>query len=183
MDGHSEVERLARDVRHRGPIFSVVREHIRLPSGLEQDLEIVEHDGAVAVAALTAEGSMVLVRQYRHAVGRSLLEVPAGRLEPGEDPAAAAHRELEEETGLKAGSLTLLREFFPAPGFCSEHMTLFLARDLSPAGAGRLSPDADEELEVLELPPAEVLCRSLDAKTLVAAALLMSATAVQERVT
>lgn len=174
MNADRGVERITSEVRHAGPIFRVLRERIRLPSGLEQDLEIVQHDGAVAIAAVTAGGSMVLVRQYRHAAERTLLEVPAGRLEQGEDPADAARRELEEETGLRAGSLEPLAEFYAAPGFCSERMSLFLARDLAPAGADRLAADADEELEVLEMAPADVLRRCLDAKTLVAAGILLA---------
>lgn len=163
------VEVLSSQLIHSGPIFSVVRETVRLPSGLEQALDFVRHGGAVAVAALDQDGRMVLVRQYRHATGETLLEVPAGRLEPGEDPERAARRELEEETGLRAQRWTFLTRFFAAPGFCSERLVLFLAEELSPAGSDRLAADQDEEIEVLRLEPRVVLERACDAKTLLAA--------------
>jgi len=158
---------------HCGRIFDVTRERVRLPSGLEQELEIVRHAGAVAIAALDADGRLVLVRQYRQAVGQWLVEVPAGRLEPGEDPEVAARRELEEETGLRAARWSTLARFWPAPGFCSEQMTLFLAQDLAPAGAERRAHDVDEELEVVRMTPAALFEESRDAKSLVAAAYLM----------
>jgi len=175
MDDDATVELVSSTTLHRGPIFSLQREHIRLPSGLEQRLEIVHHAGAVAVAAVDSEGRMLLVRQYRHPAGTWLVEVPAGRLEPGEDELTAARRELEEETGHRATHWTLLRHFWPAPGFCSERMTLFLAQGLQEAGSSRLEHDPDEELELLRLTPREALERAQDAKTLVAAAELILA--------
>ncbi|MEO0649384.1 MAG: NUDIX hydrolase [Planctomycetota bacterium] len=162
-----------REVHYRGRLVDVVTESIRLPSGVEQHLEIVEHGGAVAVAPVDDQGRLVCVRQYRHAARDWMVEIPAGRLEPGEAPLAAAHRELEEETGMRAGTMEQLTGFYPAPGFCSEFITLFVARDLRPAGADRLAPDADEELSIVRLTPIELIdlpCR--DAKSLVAAALL-----------
>lgn len=150
----------------RGRIFDVVREVVELPSGLRQELTIVRHPGAVGVVALQADGRVTLVRQYRHAIGRELLEIPAGRLEPGEAPHRAALRELEEETGYRAGSLESLGSFFPAPGFCSEELHLFLARELAWAGPERAAHDVDEELatEFLPLPEALERC-SQDAKS------------------
>ena len=175
MDHDPAVELVSSATLHRGPIFWLQREHIRLPSGLEQDLEIVRHAGAVAIAALDAEGRMLLVRQYRHPAGTWLVEVPAGRVEPGEEELSAARRELEEETGHRAAHWSLLRRFWPAPGFCSERMTLFLAQGLEEAGSSRLEHDPDEELELLRLTPREALERAQDAKTLVAAAELLLA--------
>lgn len=149
-----------------GRIFAVVREVVELPSGLRQDLAIVRHPGAVGVVALQPDGRVTLVRQYRHAIGRELLEIPAGRLEPGEDPRAAAARELEEETGYRAGTLESLGSFFPAPGFCSEELHLFLARDLTLAGPERAPHDADEELDTVLLALPEALARcAQDAKS------------------
>ena len=161
-------------VRHselllRGRVFDVLATKLTLPSGVEQDLWTVEHPGAVAIAAVTDAQELVLVRQYRHAARERLLEIPAGRLEPGEEPLAAARRELAEETGRRARRWRLRGTFLPAPGFCSERIHLFEARQLE---VGPAQPDADEELEVLSLPIAKVLEAAIDAKTLLAAALL-----------
>lgn len=161
---------------HAGRVFDVVRETIVLPSGLEQVLEIVDHPGAVAVAAVDERGELLLVRQYRHACGDWLLEIPAGRVEPGEDRLVAAMRELEEETGHRARHWEVLREFFAAPGFCSEWLTVFLARDLVAVGEGALEKDHDEELEIVRRAPATLFDGDVrDAKTLIAAALLTRA--------
>ena len=167
------VELVSRETRYSGRIFEVHHEHVRLPSGLEQRVDVVRHAGAVAVAALDTDGRLLLVRQYRHPVGDWLVEVPAGRLEEGEDELEAARRELEEETGFRARRWSLLRRFWPAPGFCSERMSLYLAQDLEPAGDRRRAPDPDEEIELERWPPEQVLARCRDAKTLVAAAQLI----------
>ena len=164
---------LARRTAFHGRIFDVVLERVRLPSGLEQELAIVEHPGAVAIAAQFDDGDLLLVKQYRHAVREWMLEIPAGRLERNEDPLAAARRELEEETGYRARSWRELLRFYPAPGFCSERMVLFVARDLELVEHGRRPHDADEEIEVVRLPLRDVLRRaSGDAKTWIAASLL-----------
>lgn len=174
MERHPDVELLASETAFRGPIFDVVLESVRLPSGLRQDLAVVDHRGAVCVAPVLADGRILCVRQYRHATGEWLVELPAGRLEADEDPLAAARRELEEETGFRAGRFGPPREFYPAPGFCSERMTLFAAFDLEPVAGGGLACDADEELAVARLSAAELLDSARDAKTLVAAGLLLA---------
>lgn len=155
-----------------GRVFAIVEESVRLPSGLRQDLALVVHPGAVAIAAEDERGELVLVRQYRHALGRWLLELPAGRREGGEEPLTAARRELEEETGFAAREWTLLQEFVPAPGFCSEVIWIFHARGLTPV-ANRKAHDADEEFELERHSPAALLAGATDdGKTLLAAALL-----------
>jgi len=168
-----------------GRIFDLVQESVRLPSGKRQDLVVVDHPGAVAIAALDARGEMLLVRQYRHATGDWLIEIPAGRLEKNETTPGAAERELEEETGYRAHEWRRLCEFYTAPGFCSERMTVFLARTLELA-RDRRPADDDEEIELLRAAPREVLSGSLrtsagvvpiaDAKTLLAAALVCELT-------
>jgi ADP-ribose pyrophosphatase len=160
---------LRSETLHRGRVFDVVREEIELASGLRQSLSIVRHPGAVGVVALFPDGSVALVRQYRHAIGRELLEIPAGRLEAGEAPESAALRELEEETGLRGSHPESLGSFFPAPGFCSEELHLFVVRDPRPAGVDRAPQDADEELSVRIVPLALALelC-SQDAKSWIA---------------
>lgn len=153
-----------------GSIFDVVSARLTLPSGIEQALLVVEHPGAVAIAPVTAAGELVLVRQYRHAAREVLLELPAGRLEPGESPLTAARRELAEETGYRARQWRELATFLTAPGFCSERIHLFEARELE---AAPQSLDPDEDLEVVILPPAHVLALARDAKTLLAASWLL----------
>lgn len=153
-----------------GAIFDVVAARVTLPSGIEQELLVVEHPGAVAIAPVTDTGELVLVRQYRHAAREVRLEVPAGRLQPGEAPLAAARRELAEETGRSAGRWRELATFLPAPGFCSERIHLFEARELTTVPQ---CLDADEELEVVLLPPERVLALARDAKTLLAASWLL----------
>jgi ADP-ribose pyrophosphatase len=153
-----------------GRIFDVVAARLTLPSGIEQELWVVEHPGAVAIAAVTEAGELLLVRQYRHAARTVTLEIPAGRLEPGESPLAAARRELAEETGRSARSWRSLSTFLPAPGFCSERIHLFEARELEPCAS---EPDADEDLEVVSLAPERVLEETGDGKSLLAAALLL----------
>lgn len=163
-------ESLERRTLHIGRVFQVEHEHLRLPSGLEQRLDLVIHPGAVCVLAETRPGYALAVRQYRRAVEAHLLEIPAGRLEPGEDPLVAARRELEEETGHRAERWTPVFDFVPAPGFCSERLFLFLAQDLTPAISDRLPPDEDEELEAFEVPVDGLLeARPIDAKTWMAA--------------
>lgn len=172
-DVPEEVERLSRRQIHDGLIFRVVHEEIRLPSGMRQSLDLVEHAGAVAIAARDDEGRLLIVRQYRHALGGWTREIPAGRLEPGEPPQEAARRELEEETGFRAREWELLQVIAPAPGFCSERIHLYRAGGLEPVVGGGLACDADEELELERATPEELLSGGYeDAKTLVAAALL-----------
>jgi ADP-ribose pyrophosphatase len=133
----------------------------------EHEREIVEHPGAVAIVATDREGMLTLVRQRREAVRAELLELPAGTLEPGEEPLACARRELEEETGLTGGSWRRVTAFFTTPGFCRERMHLFFAEELE---RGEASPESDEELEVVRWRKDEIaerLNELADAKTLV----------------
>ena len=135
-------------------------EEIELPSGRRSKLELVSHPGAVAIAALSDAGEVLLVRQYRHATGgRWLLEVPAGKLDPGESPESCARRECEEETGFRPERLDALGGIWTTPGFTDEWIHLFLARDLAP---GRQNLQEDEALSVERLPLVEALRFALD---------------------
>jgi len=174
MRRHPDIELLESQTIHAGRIFEVVRESLRLPSGMRQELDVVDHGGAVAIAAEFRSGELLLVRQYRHAAGDWLVEVPAGRVELGEERLAAARRALEEETGHRAGRWEELATFLPAPGFCSEEITLFHAQDLEPVPGGGLAADEDEEIELVRLEPRDLLNATRDGKTLLAAALLSS---------
>src|SRR5579884_1950441 len=132
----------------------------------DNEREIVEHPGAVAVVAVDSEGYVTLVRQLREATRRRLLELPAGTAEPGEEPLATAQRELQEECGLTGGRWRELAAFWTTPGFCRERMHLFAAEEVE---RGEASPADDEELEVVRWPVEDIGARLdeiEDAKTL-----------------
>jgi ADP-ribose pyrophosphatase len=132
----------------------------------DHEREIVEHPGAVVIVAVDEDGRVALVRQLREATRKQLLELPAGTLEPGEEPLTTAQRELAEETGLTGGEWREVTRFWTAPGFCRELMTLFFAEGVQPGAA---TPEADEELELVPLPIEEIKSRLgeiEDAKTL-----------------
>ena len=142
---------------HRGHYLTFRVDTIERADGSRGTREVVDHPGAVAILAIDDADRVLLVRQYRVAVGEALLEVPAGTLDITddgsiEDPGVAAPRELEEETGMRAGSWRHIASFFTAPGFASELMHLYLATDLRAADGERLHPDADEHL-LLERTP------------------------------
>lgn len=167
---HRDVQLLSEERLHEGVVFDLLRQRLRLPSGLEQSLDLIAHSGAVCVLARDESGRVLLVRQYRAAASAWLEEIPAGRLEPHEDPLVAARRELEEETGYRAARWRHVRTFFVAPGFASEVMHLFEATELSAVPGGGLACDDDEELSFRWAEPAELLTlEPQDAKTLVAA--------------
>ena len=144
----------ARDV-YKGRIVHLTIEEVRLPNGHRMELEIVRHPGAAAVAALDAGGAVTLLRQYRHAAGGYLWEVPAGKLDPGEAPLACAARELQEEAGVAAGSLEAVGSIVTCPGFCDEVIHLFVATDLRPVSQ---TLGADEVIDaVRSVPLAEAM--------------------------
>lgn len=135
-----------------GLLLTVEVHRVKLPQGFTSVREVVRHPGAVVVVPFTADGRLVLVKQFRFAVGEALYEFPAGTLQDGEAPAACAARELREETGLE-GTLISLGHFYSAPGFCDERLFCFLAQELL---SGQASPEADEALEVVYWSKAQV---------------------------
>jgi ADP-ribose diphosphatase len=134
----------------------VSTERVTLPNGHTTELDIVHHPGAAAVVPFTAPDEVLLIRQFRHAAGGHILEVPAGKLDAGEAPETCAARELEEEAGQRAGRLEALGWIWTTPGFTDERIFLFAAFDLTRVGQ-RL--DGDEVIEVLRMPLAEALER------------------------
>ncbi len=153
----------------RGRVLNLRLDTVQLPDGETTLREIAEHRGAVAIVPLDERGQVTLVRQWRAATGRVMLEIPAGTLEPGESPEAGAPRELAEETGLQAARLEFLTRFFPSPGVLSEEMFLYLARGLT---RGMQNLMGDEDIEVVELPLDDARARIAageiaDAKTII----------------
>ena len=156
---------------YEGRILNLRRDKVHVHSGQESFREIVEHNGGVAIAAVTDEGKMVLVRQYRKAAGKDLLEVPAGKIEQDEkDHLLVAIRELKEETGYTAGRMTFLSAFYTSVGYSTEIIHLYLAEHLT---AGETCFDEHEAIEIEEYTLGELMSmiRSgevCDAKTIAA---------------
>ena len=167
MDSTPEV--ISSEERFVGRVFRVRTDEIVFPDGGDARLDIVEHRGSYAIIATPAPDTLVLVRQYRHAVGRELWEIPAGTAEPGEGLLEGALRELAEETGYRAAAARLLGSFYMTPGFCNEIMHLVHADELTP---GETSFDEDERIVVQNFTIDEIqqLVRNgeiADAKTLI----------------
>ncbi|MFK2824277.1 NUDIX hydrolase [Bacillus sp. B190/17] len=133
-----------------GKVIQLQVDDVKLPDGNEAKREIIKHPGAVAVLALTNEGKIVLVEQYRKALERSIIEIPAGKLEKGEGPEATARRELEEETGYVCQNMKLLQSFYTSPGFADELVYLYMAEGLVKKEES-LPPDEDEFVELMEV--------------------------------
>ena len=144
---------------------------VRLPSGRQTVREVVEHPGAVAIVPVTDDGRVLLIRQYHHAIGRALLGLPAGTLEPGEPPEETARRELIEETGYSAGRLTELVSYYVSPGYTDERLTIFRADECCPVG-GVASRDEVSDVVPVSIATIPTLLgpsanRIEDAKTLI----------------
>jgi len=139
---------------YRGRVVNLDVHAVRLPDGSESQREVVRHVGAVGVVAVDADAHVLLVRQYRSGAGQIMIEIPAGLLEPGEDPAQSAIRELREETGYRPTSLEPLGGVHAAPGYTSEYIHLFYAPGYEFAP---LEQDADEFVEALRVPLQEAL--------------------------
>lgn len=139
---------------HDGKVVKLSVDRVELPDGSVTELEVIRHQGAAAVVPLTADGDVLMVRQYRHATGGWLLEVPAGKLDPGEAPDICAARETEEEVGYRVGRLDPLGWIWTTPGFTDEKIWLYLARDLVP---GSQNLDGDEVLSVEKMPLVEAV--------------------------
>ncbi len=157
-----------------GYIISLRQDTLKLPDGMTVTREIVEHNGGVTIACLPKPGQIILIRQYRYPIDKEIIELPAGRIELGEDPLVCAQRELIEETGYKASSWEEVARFYSAPGFCNEMLYLYKASDITFLGKNL---DVDEETEVLILPLEDAweLCLTgeiQDAKTIAGLALL-----------
>ncbi len=126
---------------------------VRTADGRETTREVVEHSDCVAIVAIDADNNVLLVKQFRKAVEKELLEIPAGGIEPGEDPVAAVRRELQEEAGYLPGKVEKLGGFYSSPGFCTEYLYLYLATELTP---GRLFAEDTAGIELVRTPVSDI---------------------------
>lgn len=162
----------------KGRVFNVYTDTIVEPNGHRNTKDVIRHNGSVVILAVDetvnpADPDVILERQYRHAVGQYLIELPAGTRDPGEAPLAAAKREMIEETGYRAKRWTMLVRYFASPGFLAEWMQIYLARDLS---AGEAHPELDEQIEIIRMPLSKAMSlvrdgKIHDGKTLIALSL------------
>ena len=155
----SEEKLLSSNRIYSGKVLKLDLDTVALPNGRTTELEILRHPGASAVVPLKEDGSVVLIRQLRHAAGGFIYEIPAGKLDPQEDPKDCAGRELEEEVGYRAGSLELLTSIWTAPGFTDEVIHIYLGTHLE---VGKQNLDQDEILEIVEWPLEEAMAKILD---------------------
>lgn len=154
---------------YKGRVVHLCVDTVLLPNGVTVDLEVVRHPGAAAVVPLKPDGTVVLIKQFRHATAGYIYEIPAGKLDPGEQPLACAERELEEEIGYRAGRLDLLSSIYTAPGFTDEVIHIYRGTELT---RGQQHLDRDEVLDVVEMPLAKAITmiqqgEIVDAKTIV----------------
>lgn len=163
-------KQLSRIEIYRGKIFDVYQDQVELPNGRSTQLDVVEHEPAVTILPVDADGQVWLIQQYRYPVNEMLLELPAGVMENGESAEICAARELREEIGMAAEELTALGGFYLAPGYSSEYLYVFLARGLTPDS---LPQDEDEFIQVEKVGVEEMremirLGKIRDAKTIAA---------------
>ena len=162
-------------VSFAGKVFSVTTDTVTEPGGVTSTRDVIRHNGSVVILAVDASGNakdptVLVERQYRHAAGQFLLELPAGRIEPGEAALAAAKRELIEETGFRARRWSRLVRYYASPGFLAETMQVFLAEEIR---AGVAQPEPDEKISLMQIPLSELIDliqtgKVLDGKTILA---------------
>jgi ADP-ribose pyrophosphatase len=162
-------KRVSGNTEFTGKVFSVRRDIVELHTGKRVEREVVEHSGGVVILPFTDSGKILMVRQYRYPLAKTMLELPAGKLEPGERPRAAAKRELAEETGCTARKLLYMGVIYPSPGFCDEVLHMYAAIGLK---RGKSNPDEDEYLTMtsmsLDKVTGMIMSNAIkDAKTLV----------------
>ncbi|MBY6436133.1 NUDIX hydrolase [Rhodococcus kroppenstedtii] len=183
MAERHDFEVLGSELEYQGAILALRRDRVAMPGGRTAEREVIEHHGAVAVVAIDDEDRIVLIEQYRHPLGRRLLELPAGLLdEPGEDPVDAVGRELTEETGLAAESFSVLVDVAASPGFTDETVRIFLAEGLSEVDRPE-ARDEEADIELVRLSVEDALARVLSGEIVNASAVagILAVAAVRSR--
>jgi len=153
----SHAKTLRSETLYNGTVFNLVVDEVEYPSGNRSVREVAEHPGGAVVVPLLDDGSVLLVNQFRYPVKKNLFELPAGKLAAGEDPKVCAARELEEETGYTAGTLTKLTAIYTTPGFCTEQLHLYVATDLKKLPTGQRLEEGEMDLTVKAIPIDEVI--------------------------
>jgi len=148
-----EEKTLSSQLIYEGRAVKLRVDTVKMPSGRETTREIVEHGDCVAIVAIDAEGNVILVNQFRKPVEKELLEIPAGGIEPGEDPVATVHRELREEIGYLPRKVDRLGGFYSTPGYCTEYLYLYLATDLVPS---QLQAEDTENIRLVRVPVSQI---------------------------
>lgn len=146
------------EVKFKGKVLTLKVDEVTTPSGRKVEREVISHFGAVGMVPLLDTGEVILVKQYRHPVSGYILEIPAGKLARGEDPAQCAQRELKEEIGMEAGELVKLAQFYTTPGYSNEYFHLFLAKNLSENKMG----EVEEEIVGTERMPLDKALKLID---------------------
>lgn len=168
-----------------GKVISLHLQDVELPNGKQSKREIIKHPGAVAILAVTNDDKIIMVEQYRKALERMIVEIPAGKLEKGEEPAVCARRELEEETGYECETLELLTSFYTSPGFADEIVHVYVAKGLrKKENAAELDEDEFVNLEEITLEEAEQYVKEqkiYDAKTIYAVQYLQLQEALRKK--
>ncbi len=152
-----ELTLLKRDVLYTGKVFDLIVDQVEYPSGKKGVREIAHHQGGAVVVPIVDDGSVMMVKQLRYPLGKHILELPAGKLDKGEDPAHAALRELEEETGWIADKLEKLTSIYTTPGFCDEELHIFLATGLHESPHGHIREEGEQTMTLHSIPLREVV--------------------------
>ena len=167
-----DLKLIKHEVLHRGKVFDLIVDQIEYPSGNRGIREVAHHPGGAVAVPVFSDGKVLLVRQFRYPFGIYTLEVPAGKLNTGEEPELAAARELDEETGYLAGKLEKMTAIYTTPGFCDEVLHIYLATDLKPSPAGHRREEGEQTmtLEIIPLDEAIAMIERMeivDSKTIV----------------
>ncbi len=161
QDKHLEEIKISSETVFKGRLLDIRLDQVRLPDGTTSTREYTIHPGAVALIPVLADGRIMLIRQYRYAIKKVMIELPAGKLDPGEDYLITANREMAEEIGYQAGRFTLLGEIDPCVGYSDEHMWVCLAEELTKTGE---NPDADEFIDLLPVTLEEAVTMATDGR-------------------